>query len=79
MTRTGINSQLRTAGRRRRVSAAPRSGRTARAGSSDDLKVKAGMSGVLQCVCSARPSQVERGAQVGPGTNLARVAKSPLP
>jgi HlyD family secretion protein len=34
----------------------------------DDLKVKAGMNGVLQLV------PVERGAQVGPGTNLARVA-----
>ena len=34
----------------------------------DDLKVKAGMSGVLQQV------PVERGQQVGPGTNLARVA-----
>ena len=34
----------------------------------DDLKVKAGMSGVLQLV------PVERGQQVGPGTNLARVA-----
>jgi HlyD family secretion protein len=34
----------------------------------DDLKVKAGMSGVLQEV------PVERGAQVAPGTNLARVA-----
>jgi HlyD family secretion protein len=34
----------------------------------DDLKVKAGMTGVLQEV------PVERGAQVGPGTNLARVA-----
>jgi HlyD family secretion protein len=34
----------------------------------DDLKVKAGMEGVLQLV------PVERGAQVGPGTNLARVA-----
>ena len=33
-----------------------------------DLKVKAGMSGVLQLV------PVEVGAQVGPGTNLARVA-----
>jgi HlyD family secretion protein len=33
-----------------------------------DLKVKAGMEGVLQEV------PVERGAQVGPGTNLARVA-----
>lgn len=34
----------------------------------DDLKVKAGMRGVLQLV------PVERGQQVGPGTNLARVA-----
>ena len=34
----------------------------------DDLKVKAGMTGVLQIV------PVEVGAQVGPGTNLARVA-----
>jgi HlyD family secretion protein len=34
----------------------------------EDLKVKSGMSGVLQLV------PVEVGAQVGPGTNLARVA-----
>src|SRR5262245_28352914 len=34
----------------------------------DDLKVKAGMSGTLTVV------PVERGQQVGPGTNLARVA-----
>jgi HlyD family secretion protein len=34
----------------------------------DDLKVKAGMNGVLQLV------PVERGQQVAPGTNLARVA-----
>ena len=34
----------------------------------EDLKVKAGMTGVLQEI------PVERGAQVGPGTNLARVA-----
>jgi HlyD family secretion protein len=40
----------------------------------DDLKVKAGMTGVLQCVCSSPTVQIERGAQVGPGTNLARVA-----
>jgi HlyD family secretion protein len=40
----------------------------------DDLKVKAGMTGVLQCVCSSPTVQVEVGAQVGPGTNLARVA-----
>jgi HlyD family secretion protein len=40
----------------------------------DDLKVKAGMRGVLQCVCSNPTTQVERGAQVNPGSNLARVA-----
>lgn len=40
----------------------------------DDLKVKAGIPGVLQCVCSSPTVQVEVGAQVGPGTNLARVA-----
>lgn len=40
----------------------------------DDLKVKAGMNGVLQCVCSNPTTQVERGAQVNPGGNLARVA-----
>jgi HlyD family secretion protein len=40
----------------------------------EDLRVKAGMEGVLQCVCSSPTVQVERGAQVGPGTNLARVA-----
>jgi len=34
----------------------------------DDLRVKAGMTGVLQLV------SVERGAQVSPGTNLVRVA-----
>jgi HlyD family secretion protein len=34
----------------------------------DDLRVKAGMTGVLQTVA------VERGAQVAPGTNLVRVA-----
>ena len=34
----------------------------------DDLKVKAGMSGILQLV------PVDRGQQVAPGTNLARVA-----
>jgi HlyD family secretion protein len=40
----------------------------------EDLRVKAGMAGVLQCVCSSPTVQIERGAQVGPGTNLARVA-----
>ena len=39
-----------------------------RANQLGDLKVKAGMAGVLQEV------PVERGAQIGPGTNLARVA-----
>ena len=34
----------------------------------EDLKVKAGMTGVLQLV------PVERGAQIGPGEKLARVA-----
>src|SRR4029450_10779457 len=32
------------------------------------------MHGVLQCVCSNPTTQVERGAQVNPGSNLARVA-----
>jgi HlyD family secretion protein len=32
------------------------------------------MHGVLQCVCSNPTTQVERGAQVTPGSNLARVA-----
>jgi HlyD family secretion protein len=40
----------------------------------EDLRVKAGMPGVLQCVCSNPTTQVEVGARVGPGTNLARVA-----
>jgi HlyD family secretion protein len=40
----------------------------------EDLKVKAGMTGVLQCVCSSPTVQVEHGSQVAPGTNLARVA-----
>jgi HlyD family secretion protein len=40
----------------------------------DDLRVKAGMEGVLQCVCSNPTTQVEVGAQVAPGSNLARVA-----
>ena len=40
----------------------------------EDLKVKAGMAGVLQCVCSSPTVQIEHGAQVAPGTNLARVA-----
>jgi HlyD family secretion protein len=40
----------------------------------EDLRVKAGMSGVLQCVCSSPTVQFEVGSQVAPGTNLARVA-----
>ncbi|HEV3410582.1 MAG TPA: HlyD family efflux transporter periplasmic adaptor subunit [Chthoniobacterales bacterium] len=40
----------------------------------EDLRVKAGMAGVLQCVCSTPTVQVEVGAQVAPGSNLARVA-----
>jgi HlyD family secretion protein len=40
----------------------------------EDLKVKAGMEGVLQCVCTNPTTQLDRGMQVGPGTNLARVA-----
>lgn len=49
----------------------------------DDLNVKAGMSGILQCVCSVSGSSgtevpVEVGQQVAPGTNLARVANPNL-
>src|SRR6185312_7123957 len=44
----------------------------------EDLKVKAGMDGVLQCVCSNPTTQLERGASVQPGTNLARVANPSL-
>jgi HlyD family secretion protein len=40
----------------------------------EDLKVKAGMDGVLQCVCTSPTTQLERGQQVTPGTNMARVA-----
>ena len=71
MTRAGIKSQLapqeaEIAQRRAAVEL-----QTKRL---EDLKVKAGMTGVLQCVCSSPTVQLERGAQVGPGTNLARVA-----
>ncbi len=38
------------------------------------LHVKAGISGVVQCVCSASGVDVQQGQQVTPGTNLARVA-----
>ncbi len=40
----------------------------------EDMKVKAGMAGVLQCVCTTPTTQLEVGQQVAPGTNLARVA-----
>ncbi|MBE3074607.1 MAG: efflux RND transporter periplasmic adaptor subunit [Actinobacteria bacterium] len=65
MTTTGITSQLAP------QDAAVDQTRAAyelRIRQLDDLKVKAGMRGVLQLV------PVERGQQVGPGTNLARVA-----
>ncbi|MGH9370245.1 MAG: HlyD family secretion protein [Vicinamibacterales bacterium] len=71
MTRSGIKSQL-----------APQEAEIAKMRAAydlqmrrlDDLRVKAGMPGVLQCVCSNPTTQVEVGAQVAPGTNLARVA-----
>jgi HlyD family secretion protein len=63
ITRAGIKSQLA------RKAAAELQARRL-----DDLKVKAGMHGVLQCVCSTPTTQVERGAQINPGGNLARVA-----
>ena len=71
MTRNGIKSQLapQEADISLRRAAAELQNRRL-----DDLRVKAGMDGVLQCVCSGPTAQVEMGAQVGPGTNLARVA-----
>jgi HlyD family secretion protein len=65
MTRTGVTSQLAP---QEADVANKRAGYELRVRQLDDLKVKAGMSGVLQVV------PVEVGAQVGPGTNLARVA-----
>ncbi len=38
------------------------------------LHVKAGINGVVQCVCTAPGTDVAEGQQVTPGTNLARVA-----
>jgi HlyD family secretion protein len=38
------------------------------------LHVKAGLNGVVQCVCTAPGTDVAVGQQVTPGTNLARVA-----
>jgi HlyD family secretion protein len=71
ITRAGIKSQLapQEADIAQKKAAADLQARRL-----DDLKVKAGMSGVLQCVCSTPTTQVERGAQVNPGSNLARVA-----
>lgn len=71
MTRAGIKSQL-----------APQQAQIALTKAAwelelrrlEDLRVKAGMAGVLQCVCSGPTVQIEVGAQVAPGTNLARVA-----
>jgi len=71
MTRTGIASQL---GPQAADVDQRRAAVELRERQLDDLKVKAGMSGVLQCVCISPTVQVEVGAQVGPGTNLARVA-----
>ncbi len=65
MTRTGLTSQLAP---QEADVANKRASYELRVRQLDDLKVKAGMSGVLQVV------PVEVGAQVGPGTNLARVA-----
>jgi len=71
MTKTGIKSQLAP---QESDIALKRAAVDLQARRLDDLRVKAGMPGVLQCVCSSPTVQVERGAQVGPGTNLARVA-----
>jgi HlyD family secretion protein len=65
MTRSGISSQL--APQEAEV-ANRRAGYELRVTQLEDLKVKAGMNGVLQLV------PVEVGAQVAPGANLARVA-----
>ena len=43
----------------------------------EDLKVKAGMEGVLQCVCSNPTTQLERGSSVTPGTQ-SRARRQPL-
>ena len=44
----------------------------------DDLNVKAGMTGILQCVCTSGDVALDVGQQVAPGTNLARVANPNL-
>jgi HlyD family secretion protein len=71
MARNGIKSQLAP---QEADIAQRRAAYELRSRQMDDLRVKAGMAGVLQCVCSSPTVQIERGAQVGPGTNLARVA-----
>jgi HlyD family secretion protein len=71
MTRNGIASQL--APQEAEVDSR-RAAYELRRRQVEDLRVKAGMDGVLQCVCSSPTTQVEVGAQVAPGTNLARVA-----
>jgi HlyD family secretion protein len=71
ISRAGIKSQL---GPQEAEIAQRKAAADLQARRLDDLKVKAGMSGVLQCVCSTPTTQVERGAQVSPGSNLARVA-----
>jgi HlyD family secretion protein len=71
MTRAGMKSQLAP---QEADIAQKRAAYELRARQMGDLRVKAGMEGVLQCVCSTPTTQIERGAQVGPGTNLARVA-----
>jgi HlyD family secretion protein len=65
MTRAGVKSQLAP---QEADIAQRRAAFELRSRQLGDLRVKAGMSGVLQVV------PVEPGAQVGPGTNLARVA-----
>lgn len=65
MTRAGVTSQLAP---QEADVANKRAGYELRVSQLEDLKVKAGMNGVLQLV------PVEVGAQVAPGANLARVA-----
>jgi HlyD family secretion protein len=71
LTRAGIKSQLAP---QEAEIAQRRAAYDLRLRQREDLRVKAGMEGVLQCVCSTPTVQVEVGAQVAPGTNLARVA-----
>jgi HlyD family secretion protein len=71
MTRAGIRSQLAP---QEADIAKMRAANDLQMRRLDDLRVKAGMEGVLQCVCSNPTTQVDVGSQVGPGTNLARVA-----